>query len=140
MGETSPRASFFTSRPLRSLICRASCARDSSFAMNTQPSLHRTVRELFPDVSEELSLLLDGAVENSGLLASDYMTVRDLLELSDYAHEEPLHVLLLVLLTALDEGSLCVEVSEERLTHRLASLASAARVRSWPSRNSDPLA
>ena len=97
------------------------------------------MRELFPDVGEELSLLLDGAVENSGLLASDYMTVRDLLELSGYAHEEPLHVLLLILLTALDEGSLCVEVSEERLSHRLASLASAASVGSWPSRIADAL-
>jgi exodeoxyribonuclease V alpha subunit len=102
--------------------------------MNAPPYLHRIVRELFPNIGEELGLLLDGAVENSGLLASDYMTLRDLLELSGYTGDEPLCALLLVLLTALDAGSLCVEVSRERLAHRLADLSSASVVGRWPER------
>jgi exodeoxyribonuclease V alpha subunit len=102
--------------------------------MNAPPFLHRTVRELFPDMGEELRSLFDGAAENSGLLASDYMTLRDLLELSGYTHEEPLYALLLALLTALDAGSLCVEISPERLAQRLADLAGAPAVGPWPER------
>jgi exodeoxyribonuclease V alpha subunit len=107
--------------------------------MNAPPSLHRIVRELFPDIGEELRLLFDGAIENSGLLASDYMTLRDLLELSDYTSEEPLCALLLVMLTALDAGSLCVEISPERLAQRLADLAGAPVVGPWPRRIVDAL-
>jgi exodeoxyribonuclease V alpha subunit len=102
--------------------------------MNAPPYLHRMVHELFPDIGEELRLLFDGAAENSGLLASDYMTLRDLLELSGYTSEEPLYALLLVLLTALDAGSLCVEISPERLSQRLADLAGAPVVGPWPKR------
>jgi exodeoxyribonuclease V alpha subunit len=92
------------------------------------------VRELFPDIGEELRVLFDGAVENSGLLASDYMTLRDLLELSGYVSEKPLCALLLVLLSALDAGSLCLEISEDRLAHRLTDLAGASVVGPWPKR------
>jgi exodeoxyribonuclease V alpha subunit len=102
--------------------------------MNAPPYLHRMVRELFPDIGEELRVLLDGAVENSGLLASDYMTLRDLVELSGYTSEGPLCALLLVLLSALDAGSLCVEISEERLALRLADLAGATVFGLWPRR------
>ncbi len=97
-------------------------------------SPHGAVYDLFADAGPGLRRLLDGALENSELLAADYMTLRDLLELSGYQREEPLYAVLLVLLTALDEGSLCIEVNEQRLAERLASLAGADAVGNWPQR------
>jgi exodeoxyribonuclease V alpha subunit len=100
--------------------------------MNLPFPLQRTVHELFPGIGAELRRLFDSAVENSGLLTADWCTLRDLVDLSDYRDDEPLHALLLVMLAALDEGSLCVEITAERLAQRLADLADADAVANWP--------
>jgi exodeoxyribonuclease V alpha subunit len=98
-----------------------------------------TIAELLEGKSAELRQLYQGAAANSGLLASDYMTVGDLLDLSGYCAEEPLHVLLLILMATLDEGSLCVEITRERLQSRLAALAGPDLVGNWPERILDGL-
>src|SRR5271156_1078515 len=80
------------------------------------------LRTLFPEASPTLLALYAGAAEHAGLLRTDFYTLRDLLDLSGYGSQEPLHVLLLALILALDEGSLCVEATEAGLTRRLAYL------------------
>ncbi|MBL8795207.1 MAG: exodeoxyribonuclease V subunit alpha [Planctomycetia bacterium] len=85
-------------------------------------SLANFLRHQFPTVSPPLRALFESAAENANLLCSDFWTIRDLLELSGYEGDEPLQVLLLCLLLALDEGSLCVEASEAGLARRLAWL------------------
>jgi exodeoxyribonuclease V alpha subunit len=77
---------------------------------------------LFPEAGPALVELYASAADNAGLLRTDFYTIRDLLDLSGYATEEPLHVLLLCLVLALDEGSLCVEATEAGLARRLAYL------------------
>jgi exodeoxyribonuclease V alpha subunit len=84
------------------------------------PELPELLRELFPQAGPRLRRLYHDIHSHSGLLATDFYTIRDLLELSGYAEREPLHALLLALLLALDEGSLCVELSRPALARRLA--------------------
>jgi len=84
---------------------------------------------LFPEASMDLLALDASAAENAGLLRSDFYTLRDLLDLSGHGDQEPLHVLLLCLLLALDEGSLCVEATEAGLARRLAGLTTDADAR-----------
>src|SRR5271154_2455627 len=81
---------------------------------------------VFPKASPELLRLYASAAENAGLLRTDFYTIRDLIELADYAEDEPLQVLLLALVLALDEGSLCVAASPEGLTRRLQCLVGEA--------------
>jgi exodeoxyribonuclease V alpha subunit len=90
--------------------------------MPSATSLSGFLHGQFPTVSPGLRALFESAAENASLLRSDFWTIRDLLELSGYVGDEPLQVLLLCLLLALDEGSLCVEASEAGLTRRLAWL------------------
>src|SRR5262249_28054324 len=66
------------------------------------------------------------AAEDANLLSTDFYTIRDLLDLSGYADQEPVHALLLVLLLALDEGSLCVEAAPAGLERRLAGVTGGA--------------
>ncbi len=77
---------------------------------------------LFPEASSPLVTLYASAADNAGLLRTDFYTIRDLLDLSGYGTDESLHVLLLCMMLALDEGSLCVEASEAGLARRLAYL------------------
>jgi exodeoxyribonuclease V alpha subunit len=77
---------------------------------------------LFPKAGRDLIDLYKAAQEDAGLLATDFHTIHDLLELSGYADQEPVHVMLLALLLALAKGSLCVEASEEGLTRLLGEL------------------
>lgn len=88
----------------------------------------------FQDASPELLRLCASGMENAGLLRSDFYTIGDLLELSGYGESESLHALLLVLLLALDEGSLCVELSHQALAARLADLVEEAEAHSWSER------
>lgn len=87
----------------------------------------------FPDGSPALVRLCASSLENGGLLRSDLYTISDLLELSGY-QSESLHALLLVMLVALDEGSLCVEVSARSLAQRLADLVEEAEAQDWAQR------
>ena len=59
--------------------------------------------------------------EQGDLLHTDFCTIRDLVELAGYERDEPLHVLLLVMLLALDEGSLCVPATAPAVTRPPAS-------------------
>src|SRR5437016_8147092 len=77
------------------------------------------LKEIFPQAGPELLRLLQGAAENASLLRTDFYTIRDWLEIAEYrANEVPVAILLLML-TALEEGSLCMEVAEPSLVRRL---------------------
>jgi exodeoxyribonuclease V alpha subunit len=89
---------------------------------------------LFSGLGAELSELYAKAAENGALTHTDFYTIRDLLELGGLEHEEPLHALLLALLLALEEGSLCVELSEAALSQRLADLVEEPTARMWAER------
>jgi len=86
---------------------------------------------LFPEVSPQLRALYESAADNAGLLRTDFYTIRDLLDLAGYRGEEPLHVLLLCLLLALDEGSLCVAASAAGLGRRLTGLVPPSEAEAW---------
>jgi exodeoxyribonuclease V alpha subunit len=98
------------------------------------------LKELFPIASPELLRLLEGAAENAGLLRGDYFTIRDWLEIADYADTEGLIALLLVLMLALEEGSLCVEASNEAIARRLTDLVGSDEAIVWARRILDDLA
>src|SRR5262249_39949290 len=106
----------------RCLIAPLEFALHVSMTMTTALDVPVFLRRLFPAISTDLMHLYAQAAEQGGLLHAEFCTIRDLLELSDYEAEEPLHAALLVLLLALDEGSLCVEVAEEALARRLGDL------------------
>jgi exodeoxyribonuclease V alpha subunit len=89
---------------------------------------------LFPGASAELIALYERARENAGLLDTDLYTIDDLVQLSGYVNDEPLHALLLALLLALGEGSLCVEASEDGLERHFAELAGPDQAREWSRR------
>ena len=87
------------------------------------------ITTLFPEISDDLRQAYKLAVEEAGLSATDLYTIHDLLELSQLGKEENLHFLLLVLFTALGEGSPCVDISESSLASRLNSLNATSRAK-----------
>jgi exodeoxyribonuclease V alpha subunit len=103
-------------------------------SMNVDFSFSSFVRDLFPEAGAELLRLHELAAENSNLLRVDFYTIHDLVELSGYAGEEALQALLLIMLVALDEGSLCIDASEPSLKRRLEDLAGDTAARTWSER------
>jgi len=102
--------------------------------MKTDAVFSSFLRDLFPEAEPELLRLFEAAAENSNLLRVDFYTIRDLVELSGYTTQEALQALLLVMLLALDEGSLCVEASQASLQRRLQDLAGEAAAGAWAQR------
>src|SRR5687767_8245389 len=92
------------------------------------------LRDVFPRASPELLRLFEGAAENASLLRSDYLTIRDWLDIARCGDVESLHALVLVMLLALEEGSLCVELSATSLTRRLDDLVDATEAQAWATR------
>ncbi len=107
----------------------------------TEPTpLTYFLKELFPKAGAELLRLLEGAAENAGLLRGDYFTIRDWLEIADYGDAEGLVALLLALMLALEEGSLCVEATAESIARRLVDVVGADEANAWARRILDDLA
>src|SRR5438105_4278022 len=102
--------------------------------MRADPPFSSFLRDLFPEAGPELLRLYETAAETSNLLRVDFYTIRDLVELSDYTREEALQALLLIMLMALDEGSLCIEASEASLKRRLEDLADETAAKLWAER------
>src|SRR5438132_4209984 len=102
--------------------------------MRTDPPFSSFLRDLFPEAGPELLRLYEAAAENSNLLRVDFYTIRDLVELSGYTTQEALQALLLIMLLALDEGSLCIQASEASLRRRLEDLAGETAARLWAER------
>src|SRR5258708_28570737 len=92
------------------------------------------LKDLFPNASPELLRLLEGAATNAGLLRADFFTIRDWLEIANYERAETLVALLLVLMLALEEGSLCVQASAESISRRLIDLVGAEEAQAWAER------
>jgi exodeoxyribonuclease V alpha subunit len=86
-------------------------------------------KQLFPSASPRL-LTLHAAVA-SEIDPIDLYTIRDLTELSNRPHDEDLHALLLLMLLAMDEGSACIEFSQENLCRRLGDFIPAPQAAAW---------
>src|SRR5687768_5124004 len=90
--------------------------------------------EICPGKEERCRALYEGAVENGGLIATDFYTLRDWLETTKYEKHLSLHALLILLLLALDEGSLCLEQTEANFRRRLEDIVSREDARHWAAR------
>jgi len=86
---------------------------------------------LFPTADDGLLDLFASAWENANLMFTDFCTINDLLECGGYQQSLPLHVLLLDLFLALEEGSLCIRATEDDLVRRLHDLVDETRARTW---------
>jgi exodeoxyribonuclease V alpha subunit len=92
------------------------------------------LKELFPTAEPALLQLLNGAAENAFLLRSDLYTMRDWLEIANYGDQPELLALLALLFTALEEGSLCVEISTDALVRRVRDFVPIEAAETWASR------
>lgn len=102
--------------------------------METIGSPHDFLSDLFPEVNAEVRGLFAAAAEHAGLVSADFLGLRDLLVLSGYDDSETLQVVLLLLLIALEEGSLCLELSESSLRRRLDDLLPKEKAAAWAAR------
>jgi exodeoxyribonuclease V alpha subunit len=93
----------------------------------------RELRVVPTKCSAELEALYAGAAERGNLEIVDYLTLRDLLELSGCG-DEPVHALLLALFAAVRDGNLSVALTEEALARRLESFLDAAPAAAWAHR------
>ena len=92
------------------------------------------LKELFPQAGSELLRLLQGVAENAFLLRSDFYAIRDWLEIADYREKEVPHAILLLMLVALEDGSLCIEVAEPALRRRLVDFVPEVEAAAWAQR------
>src|ERR1043166_6476441 len=95
------------------------------------------LKEIFPHAGPGLLRLLQGAAENTLLMRSDFYTIRDWLEIAGLNSDEPAAAMLLLLMVALEEGSLCIEISEQALTRRLRDIAPDVEATTWSKRRAD---
>src|SRR5262245_59383128 len=95
---------------------------------------HHFLREVFPSAGPELLRLLQGAAENANLFRSDFHTIRDWLEIAASTNDDTAHAILLLMLTALEEGSLCIELAEPALVRRLLDFVSESEANAWAKR------
>jgi exodeoxyribonuclease V alpha subunit len=102
--------------------------------MITTSELGIYIRSLFPRAGKELLNLYDGAVEKGGLQYTEICTIHDLLDLSGYGDDEPVHALLILMLAALDEGSVCIDTVESALAERLANFLDETEAQDWAQR------
>src|SRR5271163_120030 len=102
--------------------------------MADRAEYYHFLKELFPTAGPELMQLLNGVVENAMLLRSDFYTIRDWLEIADYRNDEVAHAVLLLMLVALEEGSLCIEVAEPALMRRLRDFVPETEATAWANR------
>jgi exodeoxyribonuclease V alpha subunit len=107
--------------------------------MNQRSDVTAHLRELFPQASDDLLALFRGAEENAAVLPCDLHTLRDWLQIADY-QDESLHALLLLLILAEQEGSLCIELSKASCLRRLGDLVPPAQAAQWAERLTDDLA
>ncbi|MCK4795789.1 MAG: exodeoxyribonuclease V subunit alpha, partial [Spirochaetes bacterium] len=89
--------------------------------MNTEITLN-TLKNL-KIIPEERKSLLDNiykaAIKNLELPIVDYLTIRDLIQLSGYTDDVPLHAILLCMFMSLNEGSLCIKLTKDSIINRL---------------------
>jgi exodeoxyribonuclease V alpha subunit len=102
--------------------------------MNRLPELNRFVRTQFPHAQAELLDLYDAAIDDGILLFAEICTIHDLLHMSGHEKDEPLHALLILMLAALEEGSVCIEASEPALTTRLSHFLEIDPAKTWARR------
>jgi exodeoxyribonuclease V alpha subunit len=101
---------------------------------------HPFLKEIFPRAGPDLLRLLHGAADNAMLLRTDFHTMRDWLELADCVDHAEAHVILLLMLVALEEGSLCIELVTSALIRRLRDFVTEQDAASWAERVQKALA
>jgi exodeoxyribonuclease V alpha subunit len=92
------------------------------------------LKDIFPLASAESLQLMNGAVENTMLLRSDFYAMRDLLDIANCSSDESAQAILLLLLIALEEGSLCIEIARPALLRRLRDLVPESDAAAWAQR------
>lgn len=92
------------------------------------------LNDLFPTAGPALLRLLHGAAENAYLLRTDFYTIRDWLEIADLSKEESAAALLMLMMTALEEGSLCIEIADAPLRQRLRDFVDEEEAAAWARR------
>ena len=106
----------------------------AGIANETAPAdLRAALRALPAGVSPELRALYAAALERANLSLADFATIRDLVELSGCADEDIL-ALLLAQFLALEQGSLCLRLTREGLTHILGRVVEAESAATWAAR------
>ena len=100
-------------------------------AMAEHSEQHPFLREIFPGAGPELLRLLQGAAENAVCTHSDFYTIRDWLEIAGYQTRNEAHAILLLLLVALEEGSLCIEIAGAALMRRLRNFVREEEAAGW---------
>lgn len=103
----------------------------SSDNMAERVDQHFFLKGIFPNAGPALCRLLQGAADNSNLLRTDYYSIRDWLEIAHCASCDEAYALLLLMLTALEEGSVCIETTEDCLIRRLGDLVSGEEAIEW---------
>lgn len=74
---------------------------------------------IVPRNHDELESLFNAAIEGDELSLLDYMTIRDLMDLSGYQKDCPLIAMLICMFSSLNEGSICVRINKSALKKRL---------------------
>src|SRR5271165_1064609 len=98
--------------------------------MDERSEISSHLQELFPNATAELLGLLQAAEQNAAVFGCDHHTIKDWLELAGYPHES-LYVLLLLMILAQAEGSLCIEVSQRNLNRRLGDFLPPEQADRW---------
>jgi len=78
-----------------------------------------------PETDPEIRSIYAGACENLDLGPVDYLTARDLVELSGCG-SPPVHALLLAMFSSLREGSVCIRFDRKSLEKRFSAFAGSA--------------
>ncbi len=87
--------------------------------MNVEPNLALLSElKVFPAGDEKTGSIYRGSLQHLDLQIVDYMMIRDLASFSD-ASDDALHVLLISMCMSLNEGSLCLNLERETLTHQI---------------------
>src|SRR5262245_43012735 len=92
------------------------------------------LKELFPGSGPDVLQLLHATAENAHLLRSDFNTIRDWLEIAECQQQDALPALVALLFAALEEGSLCIEMSRDALARRLGDFVPAETASTWAER------
>lgn len=75
--------------------------------------------QIFPKRDDKLENFLKAAIEEEDLFLIDYMTINDLIDLSEHKTDTPLIVILICMFASLNEGSICMSIDKLFLTKLL---------------------
>jgi len=75
--------------------------------------------KIFESKGQSAAKMLMPFISQMELSFLDYMTIRDLMEFGGYQGDKSLAIVLMAMFAALQEGSLCLDLNQEKLINRL---------------------